>query len=104
MSEGSVQKRDQRRRLCERQRWRCYWCQQPMRWVVLDGTGTLPLDAATLDHLDDRWSPMRGQFGSERRRVAACRKCNEGRSNERTKQCYAQQREKSMNGIRGCLT
>lgn len=68
-----------------------------MRWVI-DG-GNLPPDAATLDHLDDRWSPERGMHPGERRRVAACRECNERRSNERTRGVYAEhQRMKSLQG------
>ena len=91
---SSIHLRKQRRELCERQKWKCYWCQGVMRWVVLDGTGTLPLDAATLDHLDDRWSDQRGQFSGQRRRVAACRKCNEGRSAERLKTIYAEEQKR----------
>jgi hypothetical protein len=75
--------REQRLRLCERQEWLCYWCQKPMRWIVLGKKGHLPPDAATTDHLDDRLSPERGKHEGEFRRVAAHKRCNEARSNAR---------------------
>lgn len=67
----------------------CHWCESPM---------TLSYDPprkdkvpnprrATIDHLDDRFDPMRGKHGPQTiRRVAACWKCNNERSRERLRQ------------------
>lgn len=79
---SSIALRAQRERLFAEQRGLCHWCGQPM--VLFRGTGreSLPPDAATLDHLDDKWSPLRGTFRGQRRRVAACRRCNERRSRD----------------------
>lgn len=50
---------------------------------ILHGTDTRRM--ATLDHLDDRFSPQRGTFENkgEERTVLACAECNERRGAER---------------------
>lgn len=79
----NVLEREQRLRMCESQRWLCHWCKGPMVWVV-QASGKLPPNAATTEHLDDKLSPARGKHAhGEVRRVAACLKCNNARSNER---------------------
>ena len=73
----NVMKREQRDRLYDKQRGKCYWCKRPMRkrWVHRDGVPT-PDDIATLEHLDSRLSPSRGMFSQEIRHAVACRACN----------------------------
>ncbi|MBI5255410.1 MAG: hypothetical protein HY855_02845 [Burkholderiales bacterium] len=79
-------KKEQRRRLCEQQRWRCYYCNGTMRWIVQTAGGALPPDAATIEHLDDRFSPRRGTLSGQKRRVAACYACNQARARYRQQQ------------------
>jgi hypothetical protein len=45
----------------------------------------VPDNACTTEHLDDRLDPNRGILRGQPRRVAACKKCNEDRSNARVK-------------------
>jgi hypothetical protein len=59
----------------------CYWCRQPM--ILIKGNIPHvpdPPNRATIDHLDDRFSPQRGKMirnaPQTLRHVAACRKCN----------------------------
>lgn len=77
---STTYKRRQRDRLFKRQRGRCCWCRQPMRrtWNHRDGQ-TTPPDLATIEHLDSRLSPERGQHPGERRHRLACAKCNHQR-------------------------
>lgn len=73
------------KRLWEEQDGKCYWCQEQMVLCRPEklvrhgrkGRVRLPLNFATLDHLDDRFSPDRGKRGGERRIVLACKRCNE---------------------------
>lgn len=84
----------QRRKLCEKQKWKCYWCGKPMRWWNSDSP-EIPGDAATLDHLDDRWSTERGMHPSgDVRRVAAHKTCNEQRSLENERRVWNEFRER----------
>jgi len=77
----------QRRRLCKTQNWRCYYCNGTMRWVQALPGQRPPNDAATTEHLDDRFSPRRGQAApGEIRHVAACYGCNQARSRARVRQ------------------
>ena len=77
------QKIRQRRRMCEEQRWRCWYCDRTMRWIVLQPGQRPPRDM----HLDDRFSPRRGQAApGVRRHVAACYGCNQARSRARVRQ------------------
>jgi hypothetical protein len=46
----------------------------------------MPPEMCTLDHLEPRWHPERGQHESDLRIVAACLKCNNGRDRELLKQ------------------
>jgi hypothetical protein len=77
----------QRQRMCEEQRWRCWYCNRTMRWIVMPSGQRPPRDMATTEHLDDRFSPRRGQAApGERRHVAACYGCNQARSRARVRQ------------------
>lgn len=63
-----------------RQRGLCHWCKELM--VLFDPAKIvrhrpMPKNLATIDHLDDRFSPNRGQRPGEIRRVLACKRCNE---------------------------
>lgn len=60
---------------------RCHWCKQDT--VFIDRSGgqkskRLP-NEATIDHLDPRHSPERGNHEGEYRRVLACNRCNSTR-------------------------
>ena len=91
----NVREREQRHELCVRQKWRCHWCGGLMIWYRGSGTDPPPPNAATTEHLDDRWSEYRGQaLPGERRRVAAHKSCNENRSNERAKRVYAEEQKR----------
>ncbi len=50
-----------------------------LEWPVGRGT-RLPANAATFEHLDDRFSTERGQHAGERRVVLACSSCNHDRA------------------------
>lgn len=60
----------------------CYWCDEP---VILGLRQPLPDNAATIDHLRDRfnptrWQPMQPGEGPDDRTVLACHRCNHTRS------------------------
>lgn len=89
MSGDPKQKRRQRARLFNRQGGLCFWCKKPMILLNLAGVSVkkkFPPEMCTIDHLEPRWHPQRGQFNGEPRLVAACLKCN----NERDRQQHAQ--------------
>jgi hypothetical protein len=99
-----VKTRSQKRReLCERQRWRCWYCNKTMRWVDyaahFEQRQPLPRDAATIEHLDDRFSPERGKHSGERRQVAACHGCNNRRARERVITCGRSQQQRAKQEI-----
>ena len=48
--------------------------------------GGLRKDACTLEHLDDRYSELRGQLAGQKRVVAACYACNNRRAQDRNSQ------------------
>lgn len=74
---------------------RCFWCGvvtvlpagAPRRGVPA------PQNLATIDHLDDRYSPARGTMKGEERTVLACGRCN----NERQKIATRAQPKNWMN-------
>lgn len=72
---------EKRFRLWKMQRGVCHWCgcDTFMRWR---GGGSPKPDEATIDHIDDRLSPERGQHPGERRQVMACNTCNHRRHKE----------------------
>ena len=41
-----------------------------------------PPDMCTIDHLEPRWHPERGNFNGSLRKVAACMKCNNDRDRQ----------------------
>lgn len=65
---SNPRKRILRKNLMAIQDGRCFWCHKHMEKNV------------TLDHLDEKDSPNRGQFCGVRRVVLACAKCNHSRS------------------------
>lgn len=71
-------------RFFKEQNGKCCWCQSEM--IPTNGKHIKhpPDNLATLEHLDDRWSSMRGKWPDGTiRRALACRKCNQDRSNAR---------------------
>jgi len=63
----------------------CYWCGCEVIWYKPDPHDTLPLNFATLDHVNSRvlypgGRPLRGET------VLACRECNEERARIEQKQ------------------
>ena len=73
---------NKRRKIAERQGWRCYWCGQPViDWVARRRVPT-PDNAATIDHLHSRLSPERGKHHGEYTLVVACNACNNRRGEE----------------------
>lgn len=78
---GNKQLQRRRRIACREQKWLCYYCNQLMiEFTERPRKGVKhPDNAATLEHLDDRFSPDRGTRAGDIRRVAACRKCNQER-------------------------
>lgn len=89
MGRGFTSQDDKRRQvalLFRRQNGLCHWCKRLM--VIFDKAlhgirhTPLPDDLATIDHLDDRFSPERGKRPGEYRRVLACNACNRKRGQE----------------------
>lgn len=82
---------------------RCRWCGDVTE--IIDGFVRFQQDypkRATIDHLDDRFSPLRGrncQPGMVRT-VLACWECNQRRCRERLDEMIDLQRHKSRNGHR----
>jgi hypothetical protein len=77
------------RRLYERQNGKCHWCGNEMKppGTFIPASGKRPPpDLCTMEHLDDRWDPMRGKYPGQFRRVAACLACNNGRNTARLKE------------------
>lgn len=65
----------------------CHWCGRLT--LLVEGSGKnrgagFPADAATVEHLRDRWDPRRQERiqPGERRHVIACRECNNRRVTE----------------------
>ena len=79
-----------RRRLFERQNGLCHYCGGEMAWLdPYPKTGPFPDAMCTLEHLRDRFDPMRWERSrGEERTVAACYKCNTERSRNRAKSLY----------------
>lgn len=72
--------------LWKRQDGNCYWCANPMIAAIESPQRGVkhPPNEATIDHLEDRFNSNRGLFTgtNERRRVLACRQCNEDRGRQ----------------------
>lgn len=76
----STEKNRRRRiELFNKQQGLCYWCRRPMHLVRKPGGGRCSSDTCTLDHVYDKWNPMRTPDGGYEN-VAACFKCNVERS------------------------
>lgn len=76
--------RRHRKRLFTEQNGLCHWCGCVMQ-LFTNHVSNPPPDMCTLDHLDSRLSPERGQHGNEIRHVAACYKCNTERGHQEVK-------------------
>lgn len=72
---GTSKKMTLRRKLHIQQRGQCYWCREPM---TLNPANPHDPYRTTLDHIDDKWSPLRGK--GRNKNVAAHKKCNEQRA------------------------
>jgi hypothetical protein len=66
---------EKRFRLFWAQEGRCFWCGEVMTFIYSSG-GYIGPEAATLEHLDSRLSPDRGQHPNQRRIVASHMRCN----------------------------
>ena len=73
--------RIKRLKLFYEQQGRCYWCGCEMISPEFydQSKAPQPDNLATLDHLDNKLSNERGKHHGEKRRIAACRKCNQQR-------------------------
>jgi hypothetical protein len=73
--------KSRRERLFHRQGGRCFWCNCQMIMRNRIGGGRLRANEVTIDHLRDRLDTTRQDpcYG-EQRLVAACYRCNNGRS------------------------
>lgn len=71
----SDKRRKQRIGLFLKQKGKCHWCQCEML-LAYGHLKKQPANLATIDHLDDRFSPERGKHYGEYRRVLACAQCN----------------------------
>lgn len=81
MTPRNEREKRQRALLWRRQKGRCFWCKEQMS-AGWGRPGPLPRKLATIDHLDHRMSPERGQNAGMLRKVLACRECNERRGRE----------------------
>lgn len=86
---SAEKKRRHRLALFKKQDGICYWCPalmvDPLRSRQPQRVGTKPNPLqCTIDHLDDRYNPVRGAPGHIGRHVAACWTCNNRRGQERT--------------------
>jgi hypothetical protein len=78
---GHQKKLSLRAALFRKQRGRCHWCGEQMTLTEpVRGQPDDP-DMCTLEHIEDRWSPLRGRGGY--RNVAAHKRCNNARSARR---------------------
>lgn len=67
--------------LMHRQKGSCYWCNCKMILLPVDLGRLRPLNLATIDHLRDRFHPLRREpsRNCEERTVLACWRCNNER-------------------------
>lgn len=75
---GRQKLRNRRILLFHKQCKLCYWCRQPCILVYQDG-GQLPDNAATIDHLRDKFDRNRGKYDGTPHTVMSCAKCNRER-------------------------
>lgn len=70
-------------KLLQLQGGRCFWCGRQVTTDFEQKPGARPPEnLATIDHLDSRYSPLRGKFNGLRmaRTVLACWRCNNDRA------------------------
>ena len=85
--------RRRKRKLYRRQKGRCFWCGCQMRFPPSGHTERPEATMATIEHLDDRFSPLRGKFSNGvERTVLACLKCNQKRGRESEQAMLARER------------
>lgn len=92
-----LRKRQKRAALFAQQRGLCHWCQQPMIFQDWVPPGTQLANTCTLDHLRDKFDPLRRMRPTcgERRLVAACYSCNQDRGAARV----AEMQQRASQGI-----
>lgn len=78
---SSIQLREQRTKLYRKQRGKCHYCEVACV-LISPAPDPPPLNLATLEHLDSRYSPFRGLYSGQKRRVMACWKCNQERAHQ----------------------
>src|ERR1019366_9194863 len=87
----SQKKNDRRRWRFKEQDGKCWYCTKRMELIEQSSHWkNPPPNAATFEHLDDRWSLDRGKCassGTEIRVVLACLKCNGDRNIQRLAKC-----------------
>lgn len=91
----------QRRRLFS-QNPHCYWCGKKVRWIKYKKryVGCLPDDAATIDHLYSRLSPLRNiKAHGEVRHVLSCYKCNHERGRQEDQDLPVEEKLKRSLGL-----
>lgn len=79
---STARKARKKQRLFLRQNGRCHWCKGRMVLTLRVHIKHPEPRLATFEHLDDRFSPERGQHNGERRVVLACLECNQRRGRE----------------------
>lgn len=85
MSTQRARKHRQVARLFQEQGGNCFWCREPM--ILVDNRGKqakeYPEEMATIDHLRDKFHPLRlAPCNGEKRRVLAHKACNQQRGRE----------------------
>lgn len=98
MANGRIRQKRRKRRLFYEQDKKCYYCDREMVYYKPKPQMKQPPpdNFATLEHLDDRYSPLRGIFREMGvpRTVVACYRCNFERGKERTRQMTKQELRK----------
>lgn len=84
----------------QRERWwhedpHCRWCGRLTILWAYKVHATMPDNAATVDHLDSRFSNERGAHSGKTRRLLACYRCNQSRCDADLAVNLELQREKS---------
>lgn len=84
MRSARTRRAKRRRQLFKRQKGKCFWC--PTQMVLVEGEHLKhqPANLATIDHLHDRFHPLRGTDNHRglQRWVLACHECNQRRGKE----------------------
>jgi hypothetical protein len=89
-----------RQRFYKEQNGCCYYCREAMVIYKPDGSGLIPDNFATFEHLDDRYSPERGKHPGKRRIFLACLKCNAKKAKEREREVGIEEIRRRSQGSR----